>query len=194
MKKTETLFLVFLFLYSMNGEAATRTVNFAATGRNTTISGLTVAANGYCRFTISNNSTNSQKYYFSVNIFSRDSEGTKLQTAATAAGTNPMAASPAAGPYTYRTLTNGQSDTYIYNFTSVAANTANAAQETFCSGTIVVQDVTNPGFLSADGAIVTFVESGEFASTGTTGGASQTYKGDGVFTQNKFYINQGNPF
>lgn len=109
---------------------------------------------------------------------------------ATGSGTPPNNATPTGA--INGTLNVGDAPlTYTFTYPSVPASTPNAAQEVVCSGTVVATDGAQPGFLLASGVLITFVESGEMETEGTT---TAIYGGMAVYTQVPVAINRGQPF
>ena len=172
--------------------AVSRTVYFTQSGRNLTTDGLGESVSGLCRITISNPSTQSQTFLLAVTA-------NATQTAAGAATlTSGTCSSGGSGTFSCGTTTlaaNGSS-TFVFTYPAYPTRlggTTTAQQIVSCSGSITANDSTNPGFLIATGALLSFTESGGIRTQNATGGTT-SFTGQAIFTQLPIAINRGKPF
>lgn len=185
-------------LASISAQATDRTVYFVATGTNRTSQGLGAAATSTCRIIISNPSSYDETFKMTNTVQSLDpgsSSYTTVGTPSVTAGGSCPNSSSCSG-----TVTAGSSVTITFSFTPfLPRSTAGGAwvgalsQTLRCSGSILVHDTTQPGFLIASGQLVTFVESSAMHTDASTGG-SKTFGGIAVYSQVPIVVNRGKPF
>jgi hypothetical protein len=175
-------------LSSHYAEAATRKVFFSASALSQTVYGLSSRADKCsCTLTITNASTRDQTYNITDTTI----------TAANTTGAPIVGATTTSGSLT-GTLTSGQTATVTWTYgyyKDKPTDGFTAGSATYvCRGTITATDNTaNPGFLVANGALITFMESGTIKSTGSTSFSANTYNFT-VYTQQPILINAGKPF
>lgn len=207
--QTLFLFSTFVALAShLPVEAATRTAYFNQSAQNRTVNGISADAVSSCRITISNPSGQNQTYVLRMSASSLDSWSASGPTAAQAAGFNSATPTGSASystgscPNCSGTLPAGTSITITYNFTTyprrlhATTPVTSGTQKLRCSGSIEATDSSQPGFLVADGSLVTFVESTRMSTDGVTGGSTQQalFGGMAVYTQVPISVNKGKPF
>lgn len=180
---------ILLPLFASSALAATRTVYFSQTGRNTTVQGIASAVSSTCVITLTNTSGVNQTYAITMS-------GTNTGTKVSGAGGTFTNTAPAGVSLTGQSLANNASANHTITFQSypARANVETGSQLLVCSGSITVDDPTpaTPGFITASGVLVTFVEAGELTTTSVTGGG--LWNGFAVFSQVPMMINGGRPF
>jgi hypothetical protein len=180
----------------LSADAASRTVYFNAVGTNRTQDGLADDVNSTCKITISNPSSQTETWSIETTATSIDP-----WTSATPQGVKSSASS--SGCFTGCSLAANGSVTLTYTYKNFpkrdTVHTAAGApwayaQQLRCSGKITVSDAgTQPGFLIANGVLVTFVESSRMHTDAATGGTA-TFAGIAVWTQIPIAINRSKPF
>lgn len=172
----------FLLTFVPSADAATRKVYFSVVGRNsvTSTAGLKDPQTSQCIISVTNSSATVQDVVVSF-------DGSKT----TGVG--------AAGPVTGNTnnmanMAANASDSVEYPFTEFPINTT-GEQTITCSGYITATDdvAASPGFVTANGTLISFIESAQGSSTTASGGSS-SYTSTAVFTQTPIPINGGKPF
>lgn len=179
------LLLFIVLSLPLSAEAATRKVNFFQIGINRTINGLgSAVSNLTCIITITNVSAVSQqiRYTFSVS----------------AAGTGSGVATLASPPSNPFTLTAGTSQSLTYSYPSYPARPGTTAgtQTLTCAGEIEAVDSTptTPGFVIANGSMMTFIEGGQISSSLAMSGGGNLTGNQAIYTQIPISINKGRPF
>lgn len=189
-------------------EAATRTAYFNQSGQNRTVNGISADATSSCRITISNPSGQDQTYVLRMSASSLDSWSLAGPTAAQGANFGSAVPTGSASftggscPNCSGTLPAGTSVTITYNFSPYPQRhhpttpVTTGTQKLRCSGSIEATDSNQPGFLVANGTLVTFVESTKMSTDGVTGGstAQAQFGGMAVYTQVPISVNKGKPF
>lgn len=190
--------------------AVDRTVFFVATGTNRTTYGLSTTAGSTCRIILSNPSGQTQTFTIKPNVQSLDPTSASWQaipaTNPLTAGVNPNCSGTSGGA-TVSSCTSSSivgsipasgSVTIIFAFNgyqprSAGATWQTASQTLRCSGSILAQDSSQPGYLLASGVLVTFTESAAMHTDATTGG-TKTFGGMAVYSQVPIVINRSKPF
>lgn len=173
-----------------------RTIYFSQSARNLTTEGLGNTARGNCRITITNPSAQSQTYLLTVSVVASGTaaaSGNATLTSATGGGS--CGGSPGAYSCGTHTLAAGGNHTYIFSYPIYPTRPTiiTGIQYEACSGSIVANDTTNPGFLLASGALLTFSEGGNMQTVNSTGGTF-TFAGQAIYSQLPITINRGKPF
>lgn len=196
------------FSAGLSAQAATRTAYFNQSGQNRTVNGISADATSSCRITISNPSGQDQTYILRMSASSLDSWAaagpTTAQNATFSSATPSGTASYTAAscPNCSGTLPAGTSITITYNFSTypqrhhATTPVTTGTQKLRCSGSIEATDTTQPGFLVANGTLVTFVESTKMSTDGVTAGNTEQaqFGGMAVYTQVPISVNKGKPF
>lgn len=183
----------------LSGEAfaTNRTVYFVATGVNRTQTGLSSTAQSYCRITVSNPSTVQESVTLSTSAGSIDGwTGSAAFNPATVSSTAGSGVGTCTVSSCAITLSAGSSATINYAFTVFPAKPtgSNQVQALRCSGSVLVSDTGgSPGFVIANGILVTFTESSQMHTDSTTGGTA-TFGGTAVYSQIPIVINRAKPF
>ncbi len=181
MKKIFFPLILSIVLFSeANLFASQRQVYFSAIGQNRVVSaeGLANDAQSSCIVTITNTSGVDQ--YYAVDMRKSNEDDVAVSGAPyddTSVSSN------------WHPLPSGQSATVTVSFTSFKTmQTKNVA----CIGAITVKDDTTPGFVSANGTLITFFESGVQQTANATN--ATTYGSQAVYSQTPVPINAGKPF
>ncbi len=202
--------------------AATRTVYFNQSGMNKTTNGLSpqsagVGAVSTCKITISNPSQTSQNFTMTFNVSSLDKWNGGDSGTSTAGGlpcpasgvplngcivSNSSGATISCSGTSCSGSINANANVQVtlpfsaYPARSTNPNHQNSYQKLRCSGSIVAIDQAAPGFLIANGVLVTFVESAKMSTDGVTSGStvSTNFGGLAVYTQVPISINRGKAF
>jgi hypothetical protein len=194
---------ILLSLFQSDWAAATdRTIYFVSTGQNRTVTGLTAAAQSFCRVTITNPSSVQETVTVKATVQSVDGWTGSSSYVSGNLGTTPITGSGSisscAGPASCAVVLNGNASVTInYSFTAYPPKPTATQTNQFlrCSGSIVAQDTGgSPGFVIASGVLVTFTESSQMHTDSTTGQTSATFGGIAVYSQIPITINRGKPF
>jgi len=173
------IYLVFLFLAAIDPAlAATRKVYFSVVGKNTSNESSPEPKTIDCLISVTNSSGKEQTVII-------DFTGSKVEGAGpapTIATTLPSGVDVPAG----------ESTTLAQTFTYPAGSSA--AQTLTCTGYIQVSDkvAAEPGFVTANGTLITFFQSGVSTSTTATSGTS--WSASLMYSQTPIPINAGKPF
>lgn len=189
--KTEFLLPVLAlsaFLFSAPAHAATRTVYFDQTAVNTSVNGFSSTATAKCTILLNNPSAYGQTITMKV-YATATGTGAGNATATGFTGSNPLELSSTS-------LASGTQLKYDIVYPVFPANTASVQQRLFCRGEITATDTADatPGFVVANGVLLTFSEASAMQTIATSGGAREVFKGNLVYTQIPLTINRGKPF
>jgi hypothetical protein len=191
-------FSLCLFLLALglpNPAQAKRVVYFDVSGRNETINTdeETSSFKSWCMVTLTNSGppTVSQNYIIKM---TGQATGTISELAPSSTAPSPIGTAAPGGLAggVSGTLTSGQQLTFTWTFPALPAGRGPVNQNVNCTGSIEVNDTvaTTPGFLTANGLIVTWMQS----PRATSRGSSDTHKSTIYIVNTPFPIGESRPF
>jgi len=200
------LSLGLLFVFSPQARAINRTVYFTTTGVNRTAAGGVASSQpSTCQINVSNPSAVTQSIVVKPVIQNIDVGSNSLSTvtapvplykiAINASSSGTPTTNNCGGGNSNCTATlpgGGSSVTFIFPYDPFPADTQ-GSQTLRCSGSIQASDVTTPGFVTASGTLVTFVESSEMHTDSSTA-TSVVFGGTAIYSAIPIVINRAKPF